>query len=146
MLSQFLFPCRTHDDKFINILPTMNRVLVVEDEPDIREAIQCVLESEGFEVHCAPNGKEALSMLKSMLTPDVILLDILMPIMNGREFRTAQMNTDGIEKIPVLVMSADNNPAKKIGEEGLAVIKKPLDADDLISAVKRAVRMAASHE
>src|SRR4051812_2704832 len=65
---------------------TSARILLVEDEPDVREAVQSILEDQGYRVTAAENGWEALELLRSGRAPDVIVLDLRMPIMDGWEF------------------------------------------------------------
>src|SRR4051812_23576179 len=81
-------------------------VLVVEDDRDIREALSDLLEMEGFKVYTAGNGKEALSVLKEISSPCVVLLDLFMPVMSGFEFLTAQSHDHIIATIPVIIVSA----------------------------------------
>lgn len=110
-------------------------VLVVEDDRDIRESLKLVLEMEGFHVAAATNGREALEMLERLDRPCVILLDLMMPVMNGWEF-LHQMQTDTvIATIPVVVVSAiaEKAQAKPIA----AYVKKPVDLNVLIQLVER---------
>lgn len=115
------------------------RVFIVEDSEDIGRLIKVYLESEGYEVSSALNGKEALSLLKEMpAQPAVILLDLMMPIMDGYEFRLHQTNDPKLSPIPVIVMTAGQDvqaKARKIGAKGY--LKKPLDISDLLGAVER---------
>ena len=83
----------------------MVSVLVVDDERDIREAVAEVLRDEGFEVHDAPDGAEALRKLRAH-RPDVVLLDLMMPGMNGWEFCAARKSEPDLSRIPVIVISA----------------------------------------
>lgn len=113
------------------------RILLVEDEKDIRESLQDFLEGEGFDVSSASNGQEALQLLDSMENPDVILLDLMMPIMNGAEFRHEQERKDRIKDIPVVVMSAVNQAKQQADSIGISRhVKKPIDLDDLLTAIK----------
>lgn len=110
--------------------------MVVEDDPDIRECVQMILEDEGFEVVTACNGAEAEEELAHMEEPCVVLLDLMMPIMNGWELlehlqRAGKLDDDGMR---VVVVSA--TPGKAL-EGTVATMRKPVRADKLIATVKR---------
>ena len=115
------------------------RLLLVEDDPDIGGLLQDFLTDEGYEVRLAKNGQEALNALLGNETrPALILLDLMMPVMDGREFCAARKAHPEIMSIPIVLMSADTN----LGESGAALgatayIKKPLDIDQLLSTVER---------
>jgi CheY-like chemotaxis protein len=110
-------------------------VLVVDDEVDIRQAVAEVLTDEGYQVCSAADGAEALDQLHAF-RPNLVLLDLMMPGMNGWEFRAAQRGDPdpAVAKTPVVVLSA-------LGREGAieadAYIQKPFDLEDLLSAVRR---------
>jgi CheY-like chemotaxis protein len=106
------------------------RVLVVEDEQDIREGIAEVLDSEGYEVAQASNGCEGLTRARQF-HPDVILLDLMMPVMNGWQFLDEQQHDAGIAQIPVVIVSA--RPARDLPTA--AQIQKPFDIALLLSTV-----------
>lgn len=113
-------------------------VLVVEDDPDIRETIAQILEEEGYEVRGASNGKQALDLLHEGVRPQLILLDLMMPVMDGWRFRTEQRQDPTIADIPVIVISADGNlrqQAAKIQANGY--LRKPVGIDTLLDAVER---------
>jgi two-component system response regulator MprA len=114
-------------------------VLVVDDDPHIREVIVELLEDEGYAVIQAANGSEALHMLKEQAAlPSLILLDLMMPRMNGWEFREAQRQTPALADIPVVTISAHADllsAADRLEvDEHLA---KPLDIDRLLAIVQR---------
>jgi CheY-like chemotaxis protein len=113
------------------------RVLVVEDDFDIRAMIELALELEGFEVTAAANGRDALERLRSGYVPGVILLDLMMPVMNGWEFRDAQRADPALAGIPTVILSGDGNVAEKtVALAAAAFIRKPLDLDELHAAVR----------
>ena len=115
-------------------------VLVVDDDPDIRDILVQVLEEEGYRVAGASNGREALSYLRSTPKPPcVILLDLMMPIMNGWQFRVEQQRDPEISGIPVVVITATGDAQRKAANVDAAeVLEKPIELDRLIAAVARA--------
>ncbi|MEY4513337.1 MAG: response regulator [Pseudomonadota bacterium] len=113
-------------------------VLLVEDDLDIAEAILDVLMDEGYEVAHATNGREALELLHSQPRPSVILLDLMMPEMDGPEFRREQLLDPKLSSIPVVVLSADRLIAEKAHELGVwGYLTKPLQPDQLVSILEQ---------
>ncbi|MBI3543836.1 MAG: response regulator transcription factor [Deltaproteobacteria bacterium] len=111
------------------------KILVVEDDPDIRSMISLALEIEGYDVVGAANGKEGLERLSGLSGPCLILLDLMMPVMNGWEFLKAKRESDALAVIPVLVVSAFGDRAQSTDIQG--VMKKPIDLESLLGFVKR---------
>jgi CheY-like chemotaxis protein len=117
-------------------------VLVVEDDVDILRAIVQVLEDEGHTVRTAENGRAALEALR---TPDanppcVILLDLMMPVMNGQAFRAEQLRDPSLAGIPVIVLTADGNVIEKAGLMGAAgALRKPVELLTLLAAIQHFV-------
>ena len=109
-------------------------VLIVEDEPDALEALGDLLESHGYSVIGARNGAEALQLLGRSPLPRLIVLDLLMPTMDGWEFRLRQKKDPRIADIPVVVVSA-SSAAKPIDAD--TVLRKPVDIDRLLQTVAR---------
>jgi two-component system response regulator MprA len=114
-------------------------VLVVDDDPHIREVIVELLEDEGYAVTQAANGSEALSVLKTHSElPCLILLDLMMPRMNGWEFRTAQRQSPALADIPVVTISAHGDLITAVERLDVAEhLPKPLDIDRLLTIVER---------
>jgi len=113
-----------------------NSILIVEDEPEIRESLKEALEWEGYTVGTACNGKEALEKLSIMPKPCLILLDLMMPVMNGFEFAAALKHDVVLTAIPIVVLSAFSGQGEdKIGAK--VALKKPVDLDVLFSMVKK---------
>jgi CheY-like chemotaxis protein len=106
-------------------------VLVVEDEPDIREAIAEFLRAEGFVVAQAENGREALELLPRMPQPTLILADLMMPLMDGMTLISALRDDDRFVTLPVVIVSAADIAAPL----GYRLVKKPMDLDDLARIV-----------
>ena len=111
-------------------------ILLVEDDRSIRVAMQGVLEDEGYVVTVAENGRRALERLRSSLVPDLIVLDLRMPVMDGWEFRAAQKSDPALAQIPVLAVSADGS-AKAAAIDAQAYLRKPLNTDALLNAIGR---------
>jgi CheY-like chemotaxis protein len=111
-------------------------VLIVEDDADLREMMAQLLQLEGFPAETVSNGREALDYLQHRDKPDVILLDLMMPVMDGWEFRRRQMEDSAISHVPVIVLSALDR-ARADGLSGAAFLKKPLDFDRLLELVRR---------
>ena len=112
------------------------RVLVVDDDPDILDALSEILEVEGYDVQRARNGREALQRLEQEM-PDLVLLDLMMPVMDGWEF--ARSLSPGARP-PIIVLSADRNVSAKAREIGaLGWLAKPFELSELLAAVRSAV-------
>lgn len=112
-------------------------VMVVEDDALIREMVMQVLAGEGFTAIGASNGEEALRQLRQApWTPSLILLDLMMPVMNGWQFRAKLLEDPALAEIPVIVMSATDDgdlPAE-------ARVCKPFEIDALLAAIARHAR------
>jgi CheY-like chemotaxis protein len=121
-------------------MPTESRksILVVEDDAATREAVTLVLEDEGYAVTAVANGREALLHLRQAAPPNLILLDLMMPVMNGWEFRQQQAQDPALQSIPVVVISADASVPQKAAALGATdYLIKPIDLDQLLEAVQR---------
>lgn len=113
-------------------------ILLVDDDADIREAVAEALEDEGYSVHCAANGKGALEYLRTAASPCIILLDLMMPVMDGFQFRAAQQSEPAWAGIPVVVISAGGNCQEAAAELGaVACVRKPFDMKALFVAIER---------
>ena len=117
------------------------KILVIEDDDDIRRNLHELLESEGFATISASNGKEALDLLsKESTLPDLILLDLMMPIMDGFQFRENQKIVPRIAQIPVVVMTAASHAEEKKNRLGaVACITKPFDIDLALQTIAKAL-------
>jgi DNA-binding response OmpR family regulator len=110
-------------------------VLIVEDDEDLREMMAQLLTLEGYDAATVANGREALDYLHRATTPHVILLDLMMPIMDGWEFRRQLEADPTLAPVPVIVLSAlDQVRASSI--HAAAYLKKPLDFDRLLALVR----------
>lgn len=110
-------------------------VLIVEDDEPIRTILSEILRDEGFDVFVAENGNEGLKILETMPRPCLILLDFMMPVMNGQEFMKKKQRDDLIASIPVVLVSAFEDRSKAIGAVGF--VKKPIEFDGLMRFLRR---------
>jgi two-component system, chemotaxis family, chemotaxis protein CheY len=118
-------------------------VLVVDDDPDILDAICDILEGERYRVARARNGLEALDRVGEEL-PAVILLDLMMPVMDGLAFATALRKQPLARSVPIVVISADGNPQRAAALGAAGFLAKPFDIDALLSRVSDVAGAAPS--
>ena len=115
-------------------------ILIVDDSLDLQSLLESVLIREGYAAHCVSSGREALEWLRAASTlPDLILLDLMMPDIDGYEFRELQAKDSRLASIPVIVMTADVDAVailKHTRAQGL--LNKPfLNIDSILHAVRR---------
>ena len=115
----------------------MPSVLVVDDDPDVRVLLETYLELEGFEVLTAANGSDALQRLRHT-RPSVILLDLMMPVMDGVEFRRQQQGQPRLCDIPVVCLSARHDATQTAMRLGVAdCLAKPFELDKVVAMLRR---------
>jgi CheY-like chemotaxis protein len=114
-------------------------ILLVEDDPDVRDAVVALLEAAGYRVVAAEHGREALARLRTDASAFcMILLDLFMPEMNGWTFRTEQMRDPALAGIPVLVLSADSHAAQRAITPGVVgAMTKPIEFDRLLEVIAK---------
>ena len=117
------------------------RILVVDDDPDILDAICDILAAEGYAVARARHGVEALEQVARQ-RPDLILLDLMMPVMDGPTFARELRNALGVHGIPIIVISADGNPGRAAGVQARRYLAKPFDIEVLLDQVAQIAREA----
>jgi CheY-like chemotaxis protein len=124
------------------------RILLVEDDPALRATLAEVLEERGYDVDTAGNGRQALDALDRTPTPNAILLDLAMPVMDGWAFRTAQQSDPRLARIPTIVLSASihTDGRRFEGPEPAAALAKPFDLSRLLDALRRCCQPAAAAE
>jgi CheY-like chemotaxis protein len=110
-------------------------IMIVEDDRDTREMLERFLELEGFQVRTAANGEEALQSLQAVGNPCVILLDLMMPVMNGWQFREAQVRQPAHENVPVIVVTAAGPQNGIPSIDANAWLSKPVDFEQLLAAI-----------
>ncbi|HZR25472.1 MAG TPA: response regulator [Vicinamibacterales bacterium] len=118
-------------------------VLIVEDDPDVRDMLATLLSMEGFYAIGAEDGLEALHLLRAVRhrapqTPCLVLLDLKMPRLGGHEFRRAQLGDPIVAAVPVAVMSGAADLEERARDLGaVASVPKPIDVDNLLNVVRR---------
>jgi CheY-like chemotaxis protein len=118
-------------------------ILIVDDDNDVRSALSELLEEEGFSVEAAPNGREALALLRGgNVHPAVILLDLMMPGMDGWDFRSEQMRDPTLAGVPVVIVSASGFSRESIRTQfrPAAYVEKPIERDALLDVIREVVR------
>jgi CheY-like chemotaxis protein len=111
-------------------------ILVVDDDADCRESLQQVLEDAGYAVAIAGDGREALQALESGTRPAAILLDLMMPVMDGREFLAEIKRRPAFAAIPVIVVSAWGRQVQGV-EAAQDFLEKPVDLEPLLGLIQR---------
>jgi CheY-like chemotaxis protein len=112
------------------------RILLVEDDPDVRSALVELLADAGYDVCCANNGEEALAALRAAVAPSAILLDLAMPVMDGFTFRAQQQRDPALAEIPTIVISASfSDPRAVASLEADAFLAKPFEVSSLMETL-----------
>jgi CheY-like chemotaxis protein len=105
-------------------------ILLVDDDEGLRDVLAESLVYDGYQVECCAHGADALAKLRDGLKPDLILLDLMMPVMDGWEFREAQLTDPELADIPVVVITAAGSLNRPI--DANKILRKPFGLDDLI--------------
>lgn len=119
---------------FRNVAKT---ILVVDDDADTRELLSEVLSLQGYDVHVARDGRHALQVLAHIGTPDMILLDYLMPVMSGSHFLARKRRNPRLRPIPVVLLSAWTRAWSATRRDAVEVLSKPVDLVRLLALVQR---------
>ncbi len=116
-----------------------NRLLIIDDALEMHSMLRTLLSEEGYVVHCVSNGQAALRYLRSVEElPGLIFLDLMMPIMDGYEFREAQLSDPRLANTPVVIITADGHiESKKNKIQAVDSIRKPIDVDVMLQVVAR---------
>jgi two-component system, chemotaxis family, chemotaxis protein CheY len=128
-------PSRSNDLKEIREPAPAARILVVEDDPDLSEALCELLTVYGYRASRAVDGIEALEMLSNAELPDLILLDLMLPRLDGWGFRQAQLADHRLKNIPVVVLSAVGEIDKPI--DAAHLLRKPVPPETLLATIER---------
>lgn len=126
---------------------TCSQILIIEDEPDLRDTLKDLLEVYGFRVSTAGNGAEGLRRLREDGTPCMILLDLMMPVMTGWEFLETLKSEHRqiLDVTPVTVLSAAADVSGVEQEYGCRVLRKPVDIKQLVTLAKESCESARPH-
>ena len=116
-----------------------NTVLIVDDDLPVRTALKELFETEGYAVALAANGRAALNHLRKGLRPSVILLDLMMPVMDGWDFRNEQLADPALKDIPVVILTAAGFSAETVRAQfgDIPFVPKPPPHTGLLDVVKR---------
>ena len=122
----------------------MATLLLVDDDADIRETYGLALEYAGYEVVAAATGAEALDKLRGGVRPDLIVLDQMMPLVNGREFRALQLSDPALAHVPVLLLTGAMRMQPLVDDMmPVAALQKPVGYTELLSAIRGALRKSS---
>jgi CheY-like chemotaxis protein len=123
----------------------LKSILIVDDDVDVREMLSQFFSIEGYEVATARNGQDALEQLRKGQQADLILLDLMMPVMDGWQFRLEQQRDPKLASIPVVVLSAVYNARERAALLGAVdYMQKPVEFDKLIETAERYRRVTPS--
>ena len=117
--------------------PRRGRILLVEDEADLRETLAELLQAEGYRVDTATNGREALDRLQEADLPGLIILDLMMPVMTGWKFLEEQQQDPLLAHVPVVVLTAVANLPGMQVPGAVACFRKPVDLAAFLSTLGR---------
>ena len=118
-------------------MKTRRNILVIEDDKPIRDMMKAVLELEGYQVVCAENGKHGIDAILKAAPPDVILLDMMMPVMSGWDFIDFMRTNASGAQIPIIIVSAFTETARTVQPD--AIVNKPIHLKDLLGAIEKLV-------
>jgi CheY-like chemotaxis protein len=119
-------------------------ILLIEDDDSIRDVLKLILETEGFQVTPAPNGKIGLDLLSDGLIPRLVLVDLMMPIVNGWDFVTEFRKNPAFVPTPVLVLSAYSDKGEPLDVQG--VVAKPVDLTFFLNQVQQCLESCSQYE
>lgn len=113
-------------------------ILVIDDNPDLRDGLRVALSQEGYTVETAVNGRDALSRLYGGMRPGLIIMDLMMPVMNGFEFREAQLADARLADIPLIAYSGVTDPSETAQQlRAVAYVHKPTEVGQLAALVRQ---------
>lgn len=115
------------------------KILVIDDDPDILDALQFMLEDEGYEVVVSDRGEEALQLTK-LVDPDLLLIDVLLSGMDGRDVCRSIKSQDDFKNLPIIMISAHPSAEKSVEKSGLAdFVPKPFDVEELLEKISKKI-------
>ena len=113
-----------------------NMILVVDDDADVRATLSVVLEEEGYGVQVASNGREALDWLLGHEAPRMILLDLMMPVMDGWTMLDEIAHLPALGGVPIVVLSAADERTVAVRPDVVGYLSKPVDLQQLLAAIQ----------
>jgi CheY-like chemotaxis protein len=116
--------------------PDCRTILIVEDDADIRETLQHLLEASGYRAAPASNGQVALDLIDTMGSPCLILLDLMVPVMDGWAFLSALDQNERLADVPIVIVSAYTDKVASL-ERAQQILKKPVDIHALMAVVRQ---------
>ena len=116
-------------------------VLIVDDDHDLRQTLSEILNDEGYAVETATNGREALEVLRRCSAPRVVVLDLMMPVMDGWQLLEELRRDEALARIPVIIISASTRIPRTVG--ATEILAKPLDYYKLVTSVERSASRRA---
>jgi CheY-like chemotaxis protein len=123
------------------LVSNQDRILIVDDNNSIKESLTWVLEGKGYTVITAGNGKDALALLqRKQMLPNLILLDVMMPIMNGWQFLEEKRLNQRLKNIPTVISTDKTNLESQDFHPHEYFLPKPFDIEELISLIKEKAR------
>ena len=127
--------------------PNHNTVLVVDDDASIRRLIIAALKRDGYDFLEAPNGREALDLMRGKHHPDVVVLDLMMPVVSGWDVLRERMADAELRRIPVIIISASRDPeiAQAVSQGICAFLPKPFDISALSALVRNCMPPVIPH-
>ena len=123
-------------DGEVGARPGGHCILLIEDDADIRESLRLALEAVDYTIEEAENGAEGLRKLHALPRPCLILLDMMMPVMNGLEFLAARRDDEAAALVPVVMVTAYRNLAARAADVA-GMVRKPIDLEELLRAVRQ---------
>ncbi len=120
----------------------MRTVLVVDDEFDLTSTLRAILEGEGYRVDTCANGRETLERVKAA-KPDLVLMDVMLPLLSGFEVLRAMRQTPGLDSVPVVLMSAMRPGVRRDDYRWQAFLHKPFSLESLVKTVEQLIGRAA---
>lgn len=124
-----------------------NKILLIEDDVDIQDNLKAFLEMENFEVAAAANGKQAIELMQKEGKPSLILLDLMMPIMNGYEM-LAEMKKRNLfqnNPVPIILLSAATDIEETARDQVVKFVRKPIALDKLLTTIKEIHAQNSAH-
>lgn len=115
----------------------MSSILIVDDEFDIAEVLSSILGADGHDVDVCANGRDAIAYMEGHPPPELVILDVMMPFVNGFEVLRFMRATEGLRKVPVILMSAVEPRVRQKDFGWNAFLRKPFELADLVSEVSR---------